>query len=463
MSKSLIHRTFDGFVNMVARLGIGADNQFSEGSYSLGPYLSRNRIKLESMYRSNWMAGRVVDSVAEDMTRAGTEIISKQTPDEIAQINKTMGELAIWDSLRDCIKWARLYGGSIGYIIVDGQDPATPLRIEMIRKGQFKGIYPLDRWLVQPSFGDLISNYGIDLGKPKYYDVIGDAATLPGIKIHHTRTVRFNGIKLPYYQNQAENLWGESVLERMLDRLVAFDSVTQGAAQLVFKAHLRVALVDGLRDALSDGGEAETAVIKQFEYIRQMQTNEGLTILDAKDRFEAIQYIFSGLAELIMQFAEQISGSTKIPLVKLFGQSPAGLNSTGESDIRNYYDDIKSEEESQLRQPLAQKIYPILSMSVLEKPLPPDFAFNFKPLWQMQDKEKVDMAKGVGDLVVSLKNAGIYSVRDCLKELKQSSGITGIGTNITDEQINTANDKVEEFSDLPMFESGKEGNDNEKD
>jgi len=81
-------------------------------------------------------------------------------------------------------------------------------------------------------------------------------------------------------------------------------------------------------------GRMYEALIKQIELIRLYQSNEGMTLMDAKDKFEAHQFSFAGLPDVLLQFGQQISGAIGIPLVRLFGQSPAGLNSTGESDTR---------------------------------------------------------------------------------------------------------------------------------
>ena len=437
----------DGFINFMAKLGLGADNQFSGAHYAFGPFLSRNRTELEAGYRSSWVIGAVVDTIAEDMTRAGAEIVSEMKPKEITKINRAMGKLKIWHHLCNAIKWARLFGGGLAVMLIDGQRTETPLKLETIRKDQFKGLLVLDRWLVQPFFGDLVKDLGPDLGMPKFYEIIGDAMALPNMKIHYSRVIRFDGIELPHYQKVAENLWGESVVERMHDRLIAFDSVTQGAAQLVFKAYLRTIGVKSLREALAMGGKSESAVIKQFEYMRLMQTNEGITLLDSEDTFQTHQYTFAGLADMIIQFGEQISGSTGIPLVRLFGQSPAGLNSTGEADLRNYYDNVNKLQENQLR-PELEKIYAVLSQSVLEMPLPEDFHFVFNPLWQMSDKEKVEAAKVVSDGVTGLYNASLYSRRMALKDLKQASRFTGQFSNITDEDIEKADDEIEEKADF---------------
>jgi|GEM_PF-271386 len=438
--------TFDGFVNFAAKLGLGAPNQLSAGHWTFGPFLSRNRTELEAMYRSNWIAGQVVDAIAEDMTRAGAQIVSSNTPEEIEAVNRDIDRLKIWHHLCNTIKWSRLFGGAIAVLLIDGQNLQTPLRLQSVGRDSFRGLLVLDRWLLWPSYSDLITDYGPEMGQPKYYDVIGDAAALPNARVHHSRVCRFDGIELPYYQKMYENGWGLSELERMHDRLIAFDSVTMGAAQLVFKAYLRVIGVKGLRSALSMGGKAEDAVIKQFEYIRMMQTNEGITLTDSDDTFATHQYAFSGLADVMMQFGEQISGSAKIPLVRLFGQSPAGLNSTGESDLRNYYDTIRTDQENHLR-PALVKIYAVQSMSTLGKPLPEDFSFTFNPLWQMMDKDKAEVAKVVADAVNEAVNAGIMSRQMALKELRQISISTGIFTNITDEDIAAADNEVHEMGE----------------
>ncbi len=118
-----------------------------------------------------------------------------------------------------------------------------------------------------------------------------------------------------------ENEWGMSVVERIWDRLTAFDSATVGAAQLVYKAHLRTYKVEKLRELIALGGPAFEALLKNIDLIRQFQSNEGMTLMDAKDTFETHQYSFSGLDDILSQFAEQISGAVGIPLVRLFGQS----------------------------------------------------------------------------------------------------------------------------------------------
>ncbi|MCV5525844.1 DUF1073 domain-containing protein, partial [Escherichia coli] len=106
-----------------------------------------------------------------------------------------------------------------------------------------------------------------------------------------------------------------SVVERIWDRLTAFDSATVGAAQLVYKAHLRTYSVEKLREIIALGGPAYEALLKNIDLIRKFQSNEGMTLMDSRDKFETHQYSFSGLDDILSQFAEQISGAVGIPLV----------------------------------------------------------------------------------------------------------------------------------------------------
>ncbi|WP_407323592.1 DUF1073 domain-containing protein [Acinetobacter pittii] len=432
----LIKFTKDSFQNFAARVGLGAGNQHDQSVYGFN-FLSRDRLKLEAMYRSSWVVGQVVDVVADDMTRKGVKLNGLSDPKESEKIDQEMDRLQVWGRLNKTIKWSRLYGGAIAVMMIDGQNVSTPLNVNTIGKDQFKGLLVLDRWMVQPTLQDLVTELGPDYGTPRYYDVITDSVGLCNQKVHYSRVIRMDGVELPYNQSITENLWGQSVIERLEDRLTIFDSATLGAGQLVYKAHLRTYKVKGLRSLIAAGGQLYEALVKQVNMIRQWQSNEGLTLMDADDTYEAHQYNFSGLDNILLQFGQQISGATGIPLVRLFGQSPAGLNATGESDLANYYDNINQQQEGRLRTPL-QILYAVLHMSVLGKPLPDSFSFKFASLWQLDDEKKANVAKGVTEAVISAEEGGLIKRSTALKELRQSSEVTGVFSHITDEEIKDA-------------------------
>lgn len=431
---------FDSYQNLQARLGKDSGNLMDGATYAQSNLLTRTPRTLEFMYRGSWIVGAAVDAIADDMTRAGVDFGAAIEPDTLEATVSEMHALELWQGIGDVIRWARLYGGAIGVMLIDGQDMATPLRLKTIKQGQFKGILPLDRWSLVLTVDQLVNGLGPALGRPEFYTVGPNAPALVGQKIHHSRVIRMEGIRLPFIQRQAEQGWGLSIIERMFDRLTAFDSATTGAAQLVYKAYLRTLKKEGLNQILSAGGPAFEALAKNMEAIRRFQSTEGLTLIDAKDTFETHTYTFAGLDDLLLQFGQQISGATGIPLVRLFGQSPAGLNSTGEGDIRNYYDGINAQQNRILRGPL-DVVLRVLHQSVTGEAPPENFNFAFNPLWQLSEKEKSDIAKTTTEAVAGALDAAIIGPKTAMQELKQSADVTGIFSNITDEQIEAADEE----------------------
>jgi phage-related protein (TIGR01555 family) len=430
--------TRDAYQNFMTRTGMGTDNLNSYGSYGYYP-ITRLRIILDFAYRSSWICRTGVEAVAEDMTREGFTLGSDMDPTERGDIEAAFNEeFAIWDKLAETITWARLYGGAGAFIMIDGQDPKTPLRKDTIAKDSFCGLLPLDRWLVDPSLTDLVTDQrSLDYGKPKYYTTVGDTPLPPSTRIHHTRFIRFDGVKLPYYQRLSENLWDMSVLEPLWDRLMSFDMTTASTAQLVNRASVRKLFIEKWKETVGTGGDLLAAQLQAIDFLRFYQQNEGISILDANDRMESDVYSFTGLDAVLIQMGQQISGALGIPLVRLFGQSPVGLNSTGESDIRNYYDMIKSQQERKFRRPV-DGLIEVVAKSLGIK-IPNGFDWHFNPLWQLQEIEKVQISSGVTQQVLQAFEAGVITDQALIfKELKSQSQRTGVWTNITDEMIDQA-------------------------
>lgn len=442
-------KTVDGFDNFISRLGLNNDNTLSAGLYTFN-LLTRNRTQLEAAYRGSWVVGAVVDSIPEDMTRAGIDISTNEAEDDIKDLQTAISRKQIWTSIQSGLRWGELYGGAIGVIDIEGQRLDTPLDPETVGEGQFSGLQIYDRWQLNPILQDVIQS-GPNMGLPKFYQIVTTAAqTEPSnptptglITVHHSRCIRFIGIELPFFQAITEMMWGESKLERLWDRLIAFDNATMSSASLIDRANLRTIGVQGYREVIAAGGEALAGFLAQFEAMRALQVNEGLTIIDKEDSFQSTSYSFAGLSDLMLQFGQQLAGASGIPLVRLFGQAPAGLSATGDSDIRMYYDRINALQEAKLRRAW-ELILKVLYRSTFGKSAPKDLEFSFTPLWQMSAVDKANVAKTNTETILGAHESLIKS-STALKELRQSSGDSGLFSNITDEDVKDA----EESDDDP--------------
>jgi phage-related protein (TIGR01555 family) len=429
-------KTGDAYQNFQQSIGIGTDNALTNSTYGFNP-ITRIRVLLEWIYRGSWLGGVAVDIIADDMTRAGIDINSTMPPEDIEALQDALIRLGIWPAYNENLKWGRLYGGSIAVMLIDGQDPSQPLNIERIAKGAFKGLLVLDRWMVEPDLSDLVTEYGPDIGLPKYYRVTADAPAMRGRKIHHSRCLRCEGIRLPYWQRVMENLWGLSVFERLYDRMLAFDSATMGMAQLVYKSYLRTYKLKGMRKILAEGGQAEKALMNWVMMTKRLQGNEGITLIDGEDEFvPSTQNAFTGISEAVMQIAQQLSGALQIPITRMFGQAPAGLNATGEHDENNYKDGIKQRQENEMRMPFT-KILTVTCRSEAIK-IPDKFGFTFRDLYQLSEETKSKIFASDSAAIADLEAGGLIQLFTALKELRSLSRATGRMTNITDNDIEDA-------------------------
>jgi len=436
--------TIDSFQNLAHRLGVGADNVLSYGSYAFNP-LTRNRVLLEWIHRGSWIGGQAIDIIPEDMTKNGIEIEGEMDPADVQHIERIATATDVWGQINETLQWGRLYGGAICVALIDGQDLRTPLNLDTVGTGQFKGLLTLDRWMVEPTLEDLVTEMGPHLGLPKYYRVNDSAPALRGRVVHYTRVmVRHTGIKLPYQQRLQENLWGISELERLYDRMLAFDTATMGAAQLVSKAFLRTLSVENLRDVVAAGGKPQAGLYSYVEMMRRFQGVEGITLIDAKDKFEAQAGALTGMTgikEVLLSLAEQLGGALQMPLTRLLGQSPGGLNSDGDGEMQTYYSGIKRRQERDLRFGV-NTIYHLIARSIGIK-ISDDVNISFCDLFEQSDDKKSDIATKTATAVTEAYDAGLINQQVAMKELRQSSRRTGLFSNITAEMIENADEEIQ--------------------
>lgn len=449
-------RALDAFSNVLARLGAGTPNLLEGTEYSL-QRMSRDFNTLNALYRESWIVRRIIDVIPADMLKNWITITSGLDPDVEKRLSLTLRRTQLIDKLKRGMQWGRLYGGALGVMLVkhQGYDLSQTLQLDWIMPGDFAGLLIFDRWNgVNPS-SELIEDISDpDYGYPKYYTVT-DPAGGGSVKIHHSRVIRFTGNTLPFWEEIAEMQWGASVVESIFDELRKRDNVSWNIAQLTFMANIRVLKMQDLGQLLAaTDNESQAELLRTLEAQNMLLNNMGMQVMDAADGLETHQYTFGGLADCYQQFIMDISGAAEIPVTRLFGRSPSGLNATGESDLQNYYDMIAEKQESYLR-PILNKVLPPFIISTLGS-LPDDFDFEFDPVAEPSDKERADLAKCGTDNVVAAYNAGLISQRTALKELKQQSERTGVWTNITDEDIERASDSVEPPGEMGGMFGGEE-------
>lgn len=442
--------TLDEFVNPLARSGAGMPNLLEATEYPLTRF-TQNWQVLNSLYRSHWVVQKIINTIPQDMMKNGYDFQSDINPDQIQKISKVIRQTRLHSKILNGLYWGRLYGGAAGIIMIDGEADRMdePLDLDRVMPGAFKGLLIMDRWSGIIPSADLITDItDPDFGMPEYYEV-----TLPEgqgvIQLHNSRVCRFSGREMPYLEKLAENYWGTSEMEHVFSELKKRDNVSWNIALLTFMANIRVMKIDGMEQLLAYGGDkSQQALYNTLEGLNMMLNNNGIQILGKDDSYESHQYTFSGLGEVYDRFMMDVSGACGIPVTKLFGRSPAGMNSTGDADMDNYYDTIEQSQESQLR-PVLDKLLPIVCMSALGA-VPDDLDYIFNPVRRPSNDEKQSLGSQQTAAVVQAYTAGLVSEKTALRELQGSSKLTGMWTNITDKQIEAASDQPEAAGEMDI-------------
>lgn len=442
MSRKQKTKTKDAFQNPLARTGVFTPNLIEATRYPLTRF-SRDWQTLNSLYRSHWIVQRVISAIPEDMLKNGYRITSQMDPDAMRKMEKVERKTRTFDRLLTGLKWGRLYGGAGALIMLDGQEDELdqPLNYDSIKPDDYKGLIVLDRWSgINPDEKLVDEVDDPEFGLPDSYTIYSDLLDT-GVRVHHSRIIRFTGRPLPYIEELAENYWGASELEHVIDELRKRDNVSWNIAMLTFMANLRVMKMDGMGQILAVGSQrAQQDLYNTIQAMNAMMNNNSIQIIGENDEYFTHQYTFGGIGEAYDRFMMDVAGACETPVTKLFGRSPAGMNATGESDMQNYYDTIEEKQEAILR-PIMDKLLPIIALSACGA-IPDDFDYEFNAVRKPQDDEMADLAGKNTDSITKAFQAGLISQRIALKELRQQSEMTGMWSNITDEDIEKADDEV---------------------
>ena len=437
--------TRDGLENVISGLGTARDKR-SYTQYSF--VVPKMQVELETIYRQSWLAKRIVNAVPEDMTREWLYVKfgddDKESQHAIEVVEK---QFNIQNKVTESMQWGRLYGGCLLVIGIKGQDPATPLNVDNLKPGMLQYLHVLDRYRVNGSSQLTTDLSSPNFGMPEYY-IVAEST----VAFHHTRVIRFDGQRLPYFAWTQNARWHDSELQHVMDSLLNCDTTTQSIASLVFEATIDVIKVENLAEMLA-GTKGDEKITKRFQLGALMKSLNRLLLLDGKETYEKHQTQFTNLDKILEAFRADIAGAADIPVTRLFGQSPGGLNAPGTGELRNYYDMLKSKQKSELYAPLSY-LYRIICLHTLGK-IPDDFEIIFNPLWQMSAKEQAEVEKSNADRDKVYLDAGVITEGRVAAELKER----GTYRTLTDEDVEMAEELTEASHEasLKALENGAAG------
>lgn len=430
--------TMDAFSNPAARLGFGTMDLTQATTYPM-TRLTQNYELLTSLYRDNWIVQNIVSTIPNDMVRKWYEIKSGVAPEHIDLMTKLERRTQLRKKLLLGMYWGRLYGGAVGVILIKGQnDLSQPLDLDAVLPGSFLGLQILDRWSGVYPEGELVTDPSDpDFGLPAYYTIRDDITGYMVAKVHHSRIIRFIGRELPWLEQVTEIYWGESELEAIYNEIVRRDNVAANIAGLTFRANVNYMETEGLDQLL---GTANTEMQRRFWNLLAaqsiMESNFGTRVINKGDAIHNTQYTFAGLPEVYDRVMMDVAGAARTPVTKLFGRSPAGLNSTGESDMKNYYDYIDGLRENELR-PVIERLLPVMALSAWGM-IPDDLDIQFPPMETADADQQAQITERNTNSILAVYQNDLMDAATAMQELQAMGEETGIFSKISDEAIEAA-------------------------
>jgi len=389
----------DGWANALIGLGKRGIDKTESMVYGTAPEILDQ--ELSEMYLGEGLGKRIIDLPAQDSVRAW---ISTPGDDE-GIILKELERLGAKQAFRKALSWARLYRGSVIVMVEKGgsKDLSKPMSrnvqgLEALR------VYSAARI-------DLTTSDIVDDTRSKYFD---EVEVFPirmrngtPLRVHASRCLVFKGEEAPDETtiDFKYKYWGNPVMRLIWDRLKNFSGIEKGISNLMLEFNIGKYTISNLAALLAQNTEDG---LNQL-YNRMDIINASKSILNAVMLGEGEEYTrdaatVSGVDAIMDRYMVFLSAVSGIPVTRLWGRSPAGENATGESDMRQYYDDISAMQEVQVQPPLQNLVAIIgLYMNVEE------IKIVFNPLWQPTEAEMALIDKTNAETDQIYVNTGVLT------------------------------------------------------
>lgn len=379
----------DGWKNVLSGMGTTRDKRrYTTYDYT---YLM-DSITLSNMYLGEGLTARIIDTFADDMTREWGYAKNDPVPKGATQgiIETEMERLDVSTQINTAVKWARLHGGSLLFIgAVDGEQVQARLNIEKVKSIEFLRVIELPDILTEECV------YDKNINSPNYGNIeqycvnVRAKDTVTKVFIHASRCIPFFGRKVPSSHTTVSasvRYWGISELQGVYEYLRDFTSAMGSTSSILMEFIIGKYKFSDLDEMLAKGGE--TRLKTRIEAIDMTKSILHSVLLGTDEEYTRDSATVTGIADLLDRFMMNLSAVTQYPVTKLFGRSPAGLNATGENDLKNYYDAVKSKQRS-----TTKYIQNLIAMIVSYKGLSGDFPWEWNPLFQLSEKDKAEVGR----------------------------------------------------------------------
>lgn len=346
---------------------------------------------IRNYYLSSGFIENIVDAPAEDAVREWITIKTNRDNDDPDTQTEGLGisrlimnrldELDVREKVKDIIRFSRMYqeGGFIYCgVLSDKPQVFTELSQPMpkIDKIDFINVFGPDYVSIIDSVTNPLSKY---YHKRKYH--------ISGTEVHESRLWHMVRKYLP------EERKGISVVATILDPVIAQDTALWSVSSLVYEMAVWVFKSPELK-SMPPGKIAE--MLANMKAVISSQSCMGIAEDEDLQRITGSEAGKGFLKEMFDFIMENLAGVSQMPKSRLMGQSQ-GVITSGQFDLRGYYEGIAKFQETNVRQLLYWLIGLIIGerkgeiFDVLKGDITSlDWELEFNPLWVEDPKEKAE-------------------------------------------------------------------------
>ena len=389
-------------------LGAGGKNDRSAYTRTT-PGMQFDQIQLENIYQSDGFARRIIDLPAEEMVRAGFEI---EGIDNGKDVLSGLEDIQALEKLCDALRWSDLFGGALLVLIVnDGGLLEEELNLDNIKAIEQIRVY--DRYQVSHESKYQDPNLK-NFGQTAIYR-ISPSFGLP-YSVHESRCIALDGCPVPERTRQENDGWGASKLNQCYEQLKRFGMSQMWANSLLERAQQAVHGIPNLTGILKQAG-GEALVRKRIDMVDMTRSVNNTIVIDAEESYDLKSTALNGVSDIMDRLGLALSAVSGTPESLLFGRQQAGLNSTGKSDLENWYAKIAQMQNTKLLQPIDRLVtLQLYALGTYRK----DYLIKFNPLSVASAKEQSETDYRVAQTLEILYNIQALGSKEIRSHISES-------------------------------------------
>jgi uncharacterized protein len=357
-------------------------------------------------------------------------------PQQICEdVEAKMEELCAVEAVTRALQYERAYGGAVILLGIDDAkgDLTRPLDEENIKTINWLNVFSGGRDGECIAWSYYSDPRSAKFGQPEVYQIrnlvsvsslpVPGKATRPSATlkestfyVHESRLLVFPGVAVSNRARAENKGWGDSIFTRIDEVLSQYSQTWGGVANLMSQLHVDVLKMSGLAIGMAGGDKASKGnpLSNRAHQVNMTKGIARMLVIDQEEEFLRETASLSGVHDVLREFAVRLAAAADMPVTLLMGTSPGGMNATGESDIRFFYDRIGARQKRQLL-PILRRLYKLVMLSKegpTEGEEPEMWNLKFNPLRQLSELEQAELRKTVAETDKIYIDAGVLSAEE---------------------------------------------------